>query len=136
MKWLFLIPITVFVVACAHHNDVRPGVDGIHKVIVQGNGEGDGERNAISQANHYCKEIHQRSAVFMNESTKYEGSMDEGTHQTVRTASKAAGAIGVGMGVFGGRRERGAGNVAVGAGTVGGIMTQNAYKTEMQFQCK
>jgi hypothetical protein len=139
MRWLLLIPICGFLAACAHtYKDVRPGVDGIHRVVVLGDGDGDGERDAIRQANNYCKYDKERnqSAVFMNEDTKYQGSMDEDTNRTVRQASKAAGAVGVGMGVFGGRREQGAGHVAMGAGTVGTIMTHNTYKTEMKFQCK
>jgi hypothetical protein len=140
MKWFPLIPLVCFLVACASksYDDVRPGSDGIHRVVVLGNGEGDGERKAIREANNYCKYHREQnlSAVFMSENTKYEGSMDEETHKTVRQASKAAGAVGMGMGVFGGRREKGAGQIAMGAGSVGAIMTHGDYKTEMQFQCK
>ena len=137
MRWLTLLPFAVLIAACAHtYKDVRPGVDGIHHVVVFGNGDGDGEREAIAQANSYCKNEKHLSAVFMNENTKYQGTMDEETNRTVRDASKAAGAVGIGMGVFGGRREAGAGQIAMGAGSVGTIMTHNAYKTEMTFQCK
>lgn len=138
MKWLGLALLPFVFAACntMNYDDVRPGVDGIHKVVVLGSGEGDGERNAIQQANNFCKVEKNQSAVFMSEDTSYQGSMDEDTHKSVRKASKAAGAVGVGMGVFGGRRESTAGRVAMGAGGVGAIMTRNDYKTEMKFQCK
>ena len=137
MKWT-LLSLFVLTASCTSldYDDVRPGVDGIHRVSVLGNGEGDGERNAIEQANNYCRIEKKMSPVFMTENTDYQGTMDEETHKTVRKASKAAGAVGVGMGVFGGRRESGAGRAVMGAGSVGAIMTRNDYKTEMKFQCK
>lgn len=135
MYKIILITIAFALGACAHHRDVRPGADGVHRVVVNGDNEGDGERNALSQANHYCKEF-QKGAVIINEETKYVGNMEESTHKTVRTASKAAGVIGGGMAVFGGRRESNAGKGVLGAGAVGNVITNNAYKTEMKFQCQ
>jgi len=134
---LSIILLNMFLIACAHHRDVRPGAEGLHRVVVLGDNEGDGERNAISQANHYCKEVEgNKYAAFVKEETKYQGQMDEDTHKTVRTASKAAGVVGGGMSVFGGRRESNAGKAIMGAGAVGGVVTNNAYKTEMQFKCQ
>lgn len=129
---LFVITFT----SCAHHRDVRPGAEGTHTVVVRGGEKESAEREAISQANHYCKQFDQYAA-FVNENTKYTGDMDESTRKNVRNASKAAMVVGSGMGVLGGRKERGAGAVVGGAGTVGHIMTgEDAYTSEMKFVCK
>jgi hypothetical protein len=123
-------------IGCAHHRDVRPGADGIHRVVTRGPEKEDVERDAISQANHYCGQF-EKSAAFVKEETKYTGSMDEDTHNTLRTASKAAAAVGGSMQVFGGGNERNAGQVATGGGMAGGIMTGgDAYTSDMRFKCQ
>jgi hypothetical protein len=68
---IVLTLVSIFAVACAHHRDVRPGVDGINLVVVQTEDSEDGSRNAISQANHYCKEQGRKSAAFITEEKKY-----------------------------------------------------------------
>ncbi len=129
--------LSLIMIGCAHHRDVRPGADGINHVVVRAAEQESAERQAIDQANHYCKEELQKSAVFVNEESKYTGDMDEKTRKTVRNASKAAGVVGGSMGVFGGRSERQAGNVIGGAGAVGAIMTgDDAYTADMKFKCR
>src|ERR1043165_7129111 len=83
----------LFLVSCAHHEDVRPGANGVHRVIVRGADKAAVEHSAIEQAGYYCKESKKKS-VITEESVKYTGSMDENTHNTIRRASKAVGVIG------------------------------------------
>lgn len=45
--------------------DVRPGVDGIHRVVVISKNQVEGSREALNQADQYCKEI-KKSAYFFN----------------------------------------------------------------------
>jgi len=71
--------------SCAHHRDVRPGVDGINHVMVRETTREEAERSAIKQANHFCKDSN-RMAAFMEEKTQYTGSMNESTRDTVRKA--------------------------------------------------
>lgn len=121
---------------CAHHRDVRPGADGVHRVLARGAEKEQVEQDAIKQANHFCKERN-LSAAFVSEDTKYTGDMDESTRNTIRQASKAVGAVGSGMSVFGGNTEKNAGQVAMGAGAAGHIYTDdNAYSSDMKFKCQ
>ncbi|MGE3973889.1 MAG: hypothetical protein AB7F59_05110 [Bdellovibrionales bacterium] len=131
-----MISFLLFLASCAHHRDVRPGVDGTNYVITRGPEKDQVERSAISQAHHYCESLEKRAA-FVTEGTKYTGDMDEATRKTVRQASKAAVVVGSGMYGLGGRNERSAGGAVGTAGTVGAIMTGgDAYTSEMKFKCQ
>ncbi len=129
--------LSFILVGCAHHRDVRAGADGINRVLVHGEEKDQAEQSAISQASHYCEEVQHKSPVFISEGTAYNGSMDESTRTNVRNASKAAGAVGSGMQVFGGKNEKNVGWGLMGAGTAGDIMTSdNAYTADMKFRCQ
>lgn len=127
----------LFLASCAHHRDVRPGADGIHRVVVATEDTDAGARDAISQANHYCKEKRNgMSAAFVNEESKYTGSMDEKTYKTAKVASKVAQAAGGAAYVFGGRNERTAGGVVgLGGGIADGVLGKG-YSVNMQFKCQ
>ncbi len=94
----------LFFVACAHHRDVRPGVDGLHRVVVTDDDKEQGARNAIDQANHYCKQS-DKHAAFVEESNKYTGTMDEGQYKTAKDLSKAASAAGGSVYVMGAQKR-------------------------------
>lgn len=114
---------------------VMPGADGNHKVVSRDIERDDAEEEAIEAAEDYCKDRGQ-TAVFAKEETKYEGSMDEQTRKTVRTASKAGMILG-GAGALGGSRTQGAGAVLGTAGMVGyGVTSDRDYKSEVQFRCQ
>lgn len=124
------------VVSCAHHRDVRPGAEGVHRVVVPAEDESSGSRNAIAQANHFCKEQN-KMAVFIDENQKYTGSMDESTYKTAKTVSKVAEAAGGAAWVFGRRRSAKDAGAVVGMG--GGIADRalgNGYTVEMKFKCQ
>ena len=125
----------LWLVACAHHKDVRPGPDGIHKVVVQAEDNEQGTRNGIEQASHYCKQSN-KEAAFLTEDKKYTGTMDESDYRKAKTAAKVATAAGAATHVFGGRNESTVGGV-VGLG--GGIADQalgKGYTVEMKFKCQ
>ncbi len=137
---LVLLLGTVLLSACAHHRDVRPGVDGVHRVNVRGEEKDAAERSAISQANHYCESTGGKHAAFVNEQTKYTGSMDEGTRATLKKASQAAQVVGTSTST---RRRDAYGrpvsqvNPLGTAGVVGSIMTSGQdYSSEMKFKCQ
>ncbi len=48
--------------------DVRPGVDGVHRVVIITKNQVEGSREALNQADQYCKEI-KKSAYFFNSPT-------------------------------------------------------------------
>lgn len=122
--------------ACAHHNDVRPSSDGVHRVILKTEDKDEGFREGMSQARHYCKESGNRSPVVMSEESKYTGSMNESNYKAGKTAAKIAQAAGGAAYVFGGKNEKSAGGI-VGLG--GGIAKEamgEGYSFEMKFKCE
>lgn len=124
-----------FVISCAHHRDVRPGVEGVHRVVIQTDDQEEGNREAISQANHYCEEKG-KSAAFMTEDKKYTGSMKESDYKTAKTASKIAGMAGSAAYVFGGKNESAAGGIVGMGGAIADSVIGKGYTVEMKFKCQ
>jgi hypothetical protein len=134
-KMIFALTSLLLLASCASHEHVRPGADGIHRVLIRGEEKESVERNAIDEANDFCKEYH-KMAAFVNEETKYTGSMDESTHKTIKKASTAASVGGGMMGVMGGKKESGIGQGLFGLGAVGSaVLDHDAYTADMKFKC-
>ncbi len=122
-------------VSCASHEHVRAGADGVHRVVIRGTEKEAVETQAIDEAESFCSE-RKLAPAFVDESTKYTGSMDESTHKTIGKISKATTVAGGMIGVFGGQKERNVGKGAVGAGAVGSIFQdEEAYTADMKFKC-
>lgn len=137
MKYLFILLGSIFLAACAHHPDVRPGVEGIHRVALAADDKDKGAQEAISQAQNYCYYKHDKPAVFIDENAKYEGSMSEDTYNTAKTVSTVAKVLGgVGWATRTKTQQR---SKATGLG-VGGMVADaalgDAYKIEMKFKCE
>lgn len=135
MKKLILVAALGLLAACAHHKDVRPGADGVHRVSVVTEDTEEGSRDAIDQANHYCKEFKQH-AVFMNESQKYTGDMDEQTYKNSKRAAKVAKTVGGGVWAMGGKKESDIGGIVGLGGQAADQALGKGYTVEMKFQCK
>lgn len=136
MKKLGLIFLGLtFLGACAHHRDVRPGVDGIHIVKVTTDDKEAGSRDAISQANNYCEES-KKQAAFINEDQKYTGDMDEDTYKTGKRISKAAEMVGGTVWTMGGKRESNAGGVIGLGGATADSVLGKGYTVTMKFKCQ
>ncbi len=133
-KWIVL-GLSLFAVSCAHHRDVRPGADGVHRVVIYTDDTDEGSREAIRQANHFCKEKNGAYAAFIQEDQKYKGSMDEKTYNRAKTASKVAQGIGGAGYVFGGKNERTAGGLVGIGGGIADSALGNCYAVEMKFKC-
>lgn len=121
--------------SCAHHQDVRPGADGIHRVAVQTDNQEEGAREAIAQANHFCKQRN-LAAAFLDEKKEYTGDMKEADYKKAKTTAKVVQAAGGAAWVFGGKNESTIGGIA---GLGGGIADQalgEGYKVEMRFKCQ
>ncbi|HUP57651.1 MAG TPA: hypothetical protein VM598_09385 [Bdellovibrionota bacterium] len=113
---------------------VMPGEDGNHRVVVRDIERDDSEEEAVDAAKEYCEDGGKK-AVFVNTGSKYTGSMDEGTRNTVRKASKVAGTVGAITSVPGSTRPYG--GVLGMAGIVGTGMTNDRdYESEVFFKCK
>jgi hypothetical protein len=69
--------------------DVRPGVDGIHKVVIISKNQVEGSREALNQADQYCKEI-KKSAYFFNSQPVTENSSKPKTTSSQAPTKKPA----------------------------------------------
>jgi hypothetical protein len=135
-KKSILILLSLFFVSCAHHRDVRPGVNGVHIVKIKAANKGDGSQDAIAQAQHFCETTYHNTAAFIEESSNYEGSMDEETYKKAKTASKVAEAIGGAGYVFGGQKEKNVGGAVAIGGHVSDSILGEGYTTQMKFKCQ
>jgi hypothetical protein len=134
MKYAILIVLSFVAVSCAHHRDVRPGADGIHKIQVSAEDTDSGSRDAISQANHFC-EKRGLSAAFLNEDKKYKGDLDEKTYNNAKRASKVAEQVGGAVWVFGKNRDSDVGGIVGMGGAIANDAIGKGYSVEMQFKC-
>ena len=135
LSLLSLLGLLVLISACAHHRDVRAGVDGVHRVELKSEDPENGARNAISQANHYCEQF-DKSAAFLAEDKKYTGTMSESDYNSAKTASKIAQGIGSAGYVFGGRNEKTAGGIVGLGGSIARGAIGDGYTVEMRFKCQ
>lgn len=137
-RFAILMSLTLMLGACAHHRDVRPGANGIHRVSLTVDDADEGNRDAISQANNFCEE-RGKSAAFISEKAQYTGTMNEKDYRTAKNLSKAAQVVG-GAGATYGTAKRNSGVQSVsGILGLGGIATDAAlgkgYKVNMTFKC-
>lgn len=133
-KFMFLV-VLVVVSGCASYEHVRPGADGVHHVIIRGVDKTDVEKEAIGEAKAFCDD-RKLSAAFVQEESKYTGSMNESTHKNIGKVSGAAAAGGGMMKVLGGSKEKNIGEGLFGAGAVGTMFQdKDAYTADMKFKC-
>lgn len=135
MKKVLLLVCSLFLASCAHHRDVRPGADGVHRVVVATEDTDQGSRNAIDQANHYCKQS-KRQAAFLEEESKYKGDLDEKTYKNAKRVTKVAQVLGGGVWAMGGKRESDAGGIVGLGGTAGDAALGKGYQVSMKFKCQ
>lgn len=121
-------------VSCAHHRDVRPGVDGIHRVVVRTDDKEEGSRSAISQANAFCDK-NKKSAAFIEENQQYTGDMDEKDYQAGKKMSKVAKVIGGTTWALGGKKESSAGGIVGLGGAAADAALGEGYTVTMSFKC-
>ena len=134
-KKAYLSLAAVLVLAgCAGHKDVRPGADGIHRVVIQSEDTEQASREAIRQANDFCKE-RKKEAAFLKEDSKYSGDMDEGTYKNGKRMAKVAKTVGSGVWVFGGKTESAIGGIAGLGGQAADNALGNGYTVDMRFKC-
>lgn len=124
----------LFLGACAHHRDVRPGADGVHRVLIRAEDTDEGGREAISQANHFCKQSKKMAAV-VNEEQKYTGDMDEKTYKNAKRATKVAKTVGGSVWALGAERESNVGGIVGLGGTAADEALGKGYTVDMKFKC-
>ncbi len=139
MKTILIIFTTTlslfFIASCAHHRDVRPGVDGVHRVVVPTPDQDEGSRSAIAQANHYC-ESQKKAAAFVEEKSNYKGDMPESDYKNGKKMTKVAKVVGGAAWVLGGTNESNLGGIVGLGGAAGDAVLGNGYSVEMKFKCQ
>ncbi|WP_413585674.1 hypothetical protein [Bdellovibrio sp. HCB274] len=134
-RLVLIFAITAFGFGCAHHRDVRPSANGDHKVLLNIEDKEAGYRDAMSQAEDYCKQTG-KMPMIVNEGSKYQGNMDEATYQKAKTASKVAQAAGGAIWAMGGQTESTVGGIAGLGGSVARGALGNGYVYELNFRCQ
>lgn len=135
MKSILLITTITLLSSCAHHKDVRPNSTGNHTVSFQVDTKQDGYRNAIDQANHFCKERNQ-NAFIVKETNTYVGSMNEKDYNTTKKVAQVAKSLGGTIWALGGKKESNAGGVVGLGGGVADQVAGKGYQYQMTFNCK
>lgn len=135
LKHLGLAVFALLLGACAHHRDVRPGVDGVHRVSIQTDDTDAASRDAISQANHYCKEKGQEAA-FIKEEAKYTGDMNEADYNAAKRVTKVAKTVGGTVWAMGGKKESDVGGIVGVGGAAGDAALGKGYTVDMRFKCQ
>ncbi len=137
-RFSILIPALLalnFLSSCAHHRDVRPGPNGVHRVVIPTEDTDQAATNGMNQAEHFCQERYKNHAVVVSENKTYTGSMKEEDYKRGKTVSKVAQAVGGAAFVFGGKNESNAGGiVGLGGGIADGVLGKG-YQFNMEFKC-
>lgn len=123
--------------ACAHHSDVRPNADGIHRISLQADFKdaSDQSSEAMKQANHYCKESGKQAFV-VEEKCQYTGSMKESDYIAAKKAARAAEAVGdVLFGTNYGKHAK-TGDTIGESGEAADDVIGKGYTYEMKFKCQ
>lgn len=139
MKALQLAGCFAFVLlgfGCQTYPDVHPMASGIHKVSFKTERKGEGFREAMPQAQAYCKDVAQKSAIQVSETSEYIGNIDEATYNAGKTASQVAVAVGATGAVFGGEKESDVGSVTAVGGGIANSALGLGYQYTLEFRCE
>ena len=130
-----VLMVALLSISCAHYPDVRPG-EKANEVIIRTERKDQGFQEAFSQAKDYCDDVLKKHPIKISEKSTYIGTMDEGTYNAAKTASKVLEGVGSTAAVFGGKNESKAGV----AGGFGGAVADDAlgsdYEYRLVFKCK
>jgi hypothetical protein len=132
---LVLSSIALVLNACATYKDVRPGVDGVNRVVIPTDDKDAGSREAIRQANNYCQSK-KKEAAFIDEKSQYTGDMDESTYKNSKRVAKVAKTVGGTVWALGGKKESNVGGIAGVGGAAADQALGNGYQVEMKFKCQ
>lgn len=123
---------------CAHHRDVRAGVDGVHWINIKAETTEQGTREALSQANHFCEKRNLAAAV-VKEEEAYVGSMNEKDYKALKTAGTVAQTAGGAAYVLGGGSNNptvgGLGGIVGLGGTMAKQVAGEGYQVKLRFKC-
>lgn len=76
MKQSSILIIFLILNACAHHEGVRPFVDGVHRISIESTSQQNAYHEAMKQAEEFCRDTKQVSRI-VEENFQYKGKQDE-----------------------------------------------------------
>jgi hypothetical protein len=122
---LFSAFVLAFFLGCSTASvRVMPNEDGTIRCLARDTTKDGAEEAAAKKAHRYCEDKNQE-AVFIQDDSKYTGTMDEGTRDTIKKASTAAWMVG------------GFNSPLSNAGTAGYAMTSGKdYEAAVTFRCR
>jgi hypothetical protein len=121
----------------AYYPDVRPSADGTHRTIFSMDRKTSDFQGAFRQARDFCGDVHAKRPVVVSELSRYVGTMDESTYNTMRTATQVAMGAGGAVGVF--ARKDKVSDAGFGTAIAGGIGYQvmsPGYEYTLTFRCE
>ncbi len=118
-----LLSLIILSSCASSHQDVRPGVNNQHSVTVQTESKQKGAREALTQANNYCKSLNKHAAIVSEDHTFSNPDMDEQTYNNSQKIKDVATVLLGGSGKA--NRANHAASQALG----------KSYTTKMTFQC-
>lgn len=133
MKKLLTL-ISLALISCGHHRDVRPGADGINSVSVIGEEKVEISREALRQAEHFCDQGKKHAAI-KSEVIKFIGQGSEEEYKKIKGLTKAVQVAGSGAYVFGGEKEKNIGGIAGIGASAARAYSGNGYEVTMKFIC-
>jgi hypothetical protein len=135
IKTVISISLSTLLVACAHHDNVRPSDNGEHYVMLTSETKSEAGKEAINQSNNFCEELDKKAYV-LNESIEYKGTMPEDEYLTSRNIATAVQSAGSTLWVLGEKSVDDLGAaIAIGAGIAEDSMGQ-PYELKMSFTCR
>lgn len=135
MKNLLLaIGVTSFLAACAHHDDVRPSENNQHYVIIKSSDRSEGIKEALDQADHFCKQDKQ-SMFVLNETVEYQGDKPEQEFLSDQSTAQIVSNAGTWLWVLGDGYVDDAGAIASIAGMSAEHSLGKPYLINLSFRC-
>ncbi|MFC3031587.1 hypothetical protein ACFOEE_03495 [Pseudoalteromonas fenneropenaei] len=134
MKHFLLLVTASMLVACAHHDDVRPSAQNSHYVVVNSQQRDEGIQDALKQARHYCQSLKAKMYV-LNETVSYEGSQPEADYLAALKTAEIVSGVGTALWIFGDGRVDDAGAIASVAGNSAEHAMGRPYVTKINFKC-
>jgi len=132
-KIIILATVAAVIAGCTASVRVMPGADGTNRVVARDIEKHKAEKAAFRAAVHYCDD-RGMEAVFIGDTVRYEGSMDEDRRNAVRRQSAAASAVGS---IARASEHDDAADILESAGAAGSAMTSGKdYRAEVRFVCE
>jgi hypothetical protein len=120
-----------------YYPDVRPSAEGAHRTVLSMERKTGDFQGAFRQARDFCGDVHAKRPVVVSEASRYVGTMDESTYNSIKTATQVAMGVGGAVGVFADKQR--ASNAGFGTAMAGGIGHQAmgaGYESTVTFRCE